>query len=147
MPGLMFVVQAPEASVAQIHRSSLAFIEGQFSRLNLIGNSQLGVYKQALAANLSQPPKSLSEQSQYFSRSLFYQPADQALTFQRKQLLLDAVEAVDAEQWKLFIAKLKQHQYSNMLLVSTLDQSDAGQLAPFKAVRKAPINKQYISYP
>ncbi|NRA40780.1 MAG: insulinase family protein [Pseudomonadales bacterium] len=145
-PGLMFVVQAPEAGVEAIHRSTFAYLDSQFSRLNLIGDSQLATYKQALISNLTQPPKSLAEQSQYFQRSLFYQAADQQQTFKRKQQLVAAIEQVDAATWRGFIQDLKNQAYANMLLLST-HADDGVALAPFGVQRDKVNAPAFISYP
>lgn len=54
--GLLFAVQSPSASVAEIFGHVLAFLDGQRERLGELTDEALEAFRQPLAAQLSQPP-------------------------------------------------------------------------------------------
>ncbi len=141
IPGLMFIVQSPEAGVERIHQSTWSFLQSQMPRLGLMGDKQLDVYKQSLSANIQQRPKNLASETKYYERSLFYKDP-QDIQFKRKEILAKAINEITAKDWQVFIQRLKQDNYKHLLLLTT---NEGAALDGFERLNKPlPVKDSFI---
>ena len=143
VPGIMFVVQSPGEGVERIHQSSFAFLLSQMSRLGLMGDKQLDVYKTALSETIQQRPKNLAGETQYYQRSLFYKDNAKNL-FQRKAVLAQALESVTASDWLAFTQRLKADNYHRMLIMSS---NEGAALENFHRLNKPLSSKKAFIFP
>ena len=140
VPGLMFIVQSPEVGVERIHLSTFSFFNSQMSRLGLMGEKQLNVYKHSLSASIQQRAKNLAGETQYYQRSLFYQDPSESL-FKRREILAAAIENISPSDWLVFIKRLNDEGFKRMVLLST---NEGEALTDFKRLNKPlPSNSHY----
>ena len=143
VPGIMFVVQSPEAGVERLHQSTFSFLHAQMPRLGLMSDAQLAVYKNSLSASIQQRSKNLASETQYYQRSLFYKDNDDQI-FKRKAVLAKAVEAVNAKDWSAFIQRLQKENYSQMLILSS---NEGSALEGFHRLNKPLSDKKPFIFP
>lgn len=115
VPGMLFVVQSPVASVAQIHSAVSGFLAHARSDMLAMPASNLQQLQQALLQELLQQPLSLLEESEAY----WYDLVMGYHNFDRKQQLASAIEAVTLEEWQAFIRRQFELPWSRMLLLST----------------------------
>lgn len=100
VPGVVFVVQSPVASVDEIHQSMVDFFSG-FT----VDQEQLEQHKQAVVVDLMKKPKNLAEQAGRYWQDIVRDYTD----FDYRQRLVAAVESITLEQFNQAIAlHLKQ---------------------------------------
>lgn len=97
VPGITFLVQSPVASTAKLERAVGKFIRTGFSADD-IDQQKFEQNKQALIGLLQEKPKNLTQQSQRYWRDL----NDGYAEFNSRDLLVDALERLSLEQWKVF---------------------------------------------
>lgn len=139
VPGIMFVVQSPTASVEKIHHSVQGFILGAKDGLVQMKPEYFQQLQQALQQELLAKPLSLAEESERY----WYNIAMGYTELDREQQLAQAINDLSIDDWRSFITRLYREPFTRMLLLSTATQP----LENFNS--REPVNtpKQYFDFP
>lgn len=98
VPGMFFLVQSPVASARSLQNEINAFIQKRADGLDQMAEQEFEKHRSVLIQRLSEQPKNLLEQADRFWSDL-----QQGYTsFDSRQQLITAVEALSFEQWKQF---------------------------------------------
>jgi len=98
VPGLMFVVQSPEYSAADISSRIDEFLRRYMPVLNKMPEEEFQKHKKALIDELAEEPKNLAEQGARFWHDI----ALRRLSFNSRQDLIDELKKVDKQSFSHF---------------------------------------------
>lgn len=137
LPGLAFLVQAPQHSAAHVYEAIQKFL-AEFSERDDLTQAWFEQHKAALISNITEPPKNLSEQAQRFWAAL----ALDDFNFSRRQGLLKAVNDLTLDEWKAFYqSKLVSASGQQMLLWSDGQQGTKPVAAHLLKIENAQLFK------
>lgn len=125
-PGIGFYIQSPNTSAEELTKAIDGFISNAITHIDEIDNEQWYIFKQGLTAQLKEKDTSLRTKSQRFWAAI----SNQDYQFNRKQLLLDAINEITLEDIKHFICdSLHQHADNAFTSRVTLISSKQKELA------------------
>lgn len=122
VPGTLLLVQSPAASVAQLQAEISGFL-GDFA----FTDADLAQNKQAVIQNLLAPAQNLAEQGSYYWADILAEVD----TFDRRQRLARAVEAIEPEAFRDFFRQYFQTRVQGLWLTAA---------APAKGVAATPVS-------
>lgn len=105
-PGMMMIVQSPRYDAEYIVKAIDAFWAAQMPVIGEL-ESQFTRHKQSLAVSLLQPPTNTAELAQRQWRNI----EDGVLSFDQRQQLVAALEAISFEQWQAFVRQTLSSSY------------------------------------
>lgn len=140
IPGLVFGVQSPVASVDKIHNAVFSFLDYARPMLQAMTEEQLMVYKMALIHELREQPKSLTEESNEY----WYDLALGVDSFDRKERLAASIAALTINEWREFVAVISNQSYSRMYLLTTEHNQQLQNFRPIKNLQQESQLKEYI---
>ncbi|MEH6550398.1 MAG: insulinase family protein [Pseudomonadales bacterium] len=112
-PGMVFVVQSPERSVAEITAAIELFIEEQHATLADMTEEEFARHRQALISALSEPAQNIGQQTGDYWFDLVHGYAE----FDSKQQLVSALESLGLQQWQAFFGNYFQPAVQRKLVL------------------------------
>jgi len=126
-PGIAFYIQSPNTAPCELIKAMDEFVDQAEHKLASINEEQWQTFKNGLAAQLKEKDTSLRTKSQRFWAAI----CNQDFNFNRKKLLLEAIENITLNDISKFLSILircdEHHHYKERVtLVSTEDIAHLG---------------------
>ena len=121
VPGMMFVVQSPRAGVADIHRSTQAFLQQADQRLAQLDAEQFQRFTQGLLQQLREKPTNLQQESDQFWYELALTPG----VFNQNLALAEELETLNLDDWRKAMQAALASRPASSLLLATDKVGDA----------------------
>ena len=118
VPGIVFVVQSPAYSVADIDVAIEQFIAQFVGQVRRLTETEFEKHKRALIHQLLQKPQNLYEQTEEFWLAIALDDKH----FERKVRVAAAVEQLSLEDWQTFYAQKIQSDSRRQLLLRTVPE-------------------------
>lgn len=131
VPGLLFTIQSPVASVETLHQEVLQWREMQQAALLELSEQAFAMHKATLIQQLQEKDNNLQEEASRY----WYELALGLTDFDRKQALVEALQQLDLNAWQQFVQMAAQ---SKQFIIST----KAPLLPEFDAIESDSANKQ-----
>ena len=122
VPSVVFLVQSPSADAAQIHDSTLIFMNA-YAEPGAVSAEQFERHRAALLANVLKPHKNIGEQSEYF----WQQIAKRDLGFDSRERMAAAISGIGPEEWRLWY---RGHLLQNPASLAVVAPGKSGVLPP-----------------
>lgn len=111
VPGLLLVVQSPSHDAQVVYAAMEVFLDGTLADIDA---EQFARHRMALINDILRPHENLSERAESYWQSIGFREWG----FDRPQLLAQAVQAIDYDDWRVFFQKALLDQPRSLLAVS-----------------------------
>ncbi len=144
VPGSVLVVQSPTATAEQLVGEIAQFIDhfaGSLGEQTFV--QQLSQHRQAVIHQLQEQPKNQAEQARFYWENILHQNFD----FNRRQLLVKAVNSVRAESFARYFQRVLQSPERRIWMTSRAPVAISGQYAPIESQEQFKASQPLYRYP
>lgn len=112
VPGMMFLVQSPSATVNVSERAIHDFVAGYAAKFNTVDSTQLSEAREALLSRINRRDDTITDRAERYWREL----DDEDYEFNSRQKLSDAVRAINLDAMREFVARLGANSSASLVL-------------------------------